>query len=343
MSGKLKAVLVGCGGISNAWMDVVKDLSGVEMAGYVDLDHAAGQKLAEKFGPAGVYVYTDLKEAFARMKPDVVLNCTVPEAHAEVSIVALKSGSHVLVEKPLADTIENASAMIAAAARSGKILAVTQNRRYQKSIRRLKRFLESGAIGRVGTVHCDFMIGAHFGGFRDHMRHVLLLDMAIHTIDAGRFLVGQDPVAVSCIEWNPPGSWFDHDASAAATFEMAGGCVYTYRGSWCAEGLNTSWECDWRIIGETGTVKWDGGDGFSAQVVSERGGFFSKWKNVEIPPAHADDKDGGHAGVIGEFFECVRSGRVPETVCTDNVKSLAMVLGAIASSEEKRRVDIRWG
>jgi len=254
----------------------------------------------------------------------------------------MKAGCHVLVEKPLADSMANASAMIAAAKETGRILAVTQNRRYAKSMRRMKRFLDSGVLGRIDTVHSDFMIGAHFGGFREEIKHVLLLDMAIHTFDAARFLMGLDPAAVSCTEWNPAGSWYGHDASAAATFEMVGGCVYTYRGSWCAEGLNTSWECDWRIIGENGSVKWDGGDALSVQVVSERGGFHSKWRDVQVPPAEPGDKDGGHGGVIGEFFRCVRDGGVPETTCTDNVKSLAMVLAAIESAEQGRRVPVTW-
>src|SRR6266581_2652143 len=72
-------------------------------------------------------------------------------------------------------------------------------------------------------------IGAHFEGFRQHMRHVLLLDMAIHTFDAARLLTGADPVSVYCKEWNPVGSWYDHDASAVAFFEMTNGIVYTYR------------------------------------------------------------------------------------------------------------------
>lgn len=338
----IRCLMAGCGGISGAWLNAVRELPDVAVAGFVDLNLDAARKRAGEAGAAGGFAGTDLAAALREVKPAVLLNCTTPEAHAATSIEAMRAGCHVLVEKPLADTLANASAMLDAAREAGRILAVTQNRRYQKSIRRLKRFLDSGALGRIGTVHSDFMIGAHFGGFRDRMAHVLLLDMAIHTIDAARMLVGSDPKAVTCVEWNPAGSWYERDASANAVFEMADGCVYTYRGSWCAEGLNTSWECDWRIIGENGSVKWDGGEGFAAQVVAERGGFHSKWRNVEIPPADPADRDGGHAGVIREFLECVEKGGIPETVASDNVKSLAMVLAAIASSEAGKRVPVRW-
>jgi predicted dehydrogenase len=91
-------------------------------------------------------------------------------------------------------------------------------------------------------------MGPHFGGFRESMRHVLLLDMAIHTFDAARFLSGEDALAVYCHETNPRGTWYEHGASATAVFEMTNGVTFTYRGSWCAEGLGTGWGADWRII-----------------------------------------------------------------------------------------------
>ena len=174
------------------------------------------------------------------------------------------------------------------------------------------------------------------------MEHVLLLDMAIHSFDQARLITGADPVSVYCKEWNPSGSWYDHDASALAIFQMTDGIVYTYRGSWCAEGLNTSWECDWRIQGETGAARWDGHSTFKAQRVKQSDGFHSELEDVEIPEHDAGEKTGGHKGLIREFLHCVREGGTPETVCTDNIKSLAMVFGAIESAKVGREVEISW-
>jgi predicted dehydrogenase len=78
-----------------------------------------------------------------------------------------------------------------------------------------------------------------------------------------------------------------------------------------------------------------------AQVIAKREGFINPYNEVEIsgePPV----KIGGHAGLIRDFIECVRTSTVPETVCTDNIKSLAMVFGAIESAQSGRPVDIRW-
>ena len=135
----------------------------------------------------------------------------------------------------MADSMDNAKKIVAAAKKRGKLVAVIQNYRYNAQIRRLRDFLLSGDLGQLTTVNSDFYMGVHFGGFRDHMKHVLLLDMAIHTFDAARFITGKDPLSVYCKEWNPSGSWYDHDASAVAVFEMTGGVVYTYHGRYLSK------------------------------------------------------------------------------------------------------------
>ena len=340
MTEKVNAVLVGCGGISRTWLRAHKNMQGVHIAGLVDIRREAAEERAKEFELSDAIIDTDLAAVLDHTEPDIVFNCTVPEAHRKVTLAALAHGCHVLSEKPLADSMDSAREMVAAAGRADRLFAVIQNRRYHENIRRLSRLLRAGTVGQITTLNSDFYIGAHFGGFRDRMEHVLLLDMAIHTFDAARLIAGADPVSVYCKEWNPAGSWYDHDASAVAVFELSDGIVYTYRGSWSAEGVNTTWECDWRVIGIDGSVTWDGKDTFVAQTVAKTGGFFSEWNDVEIPPLHPDDHVGAHAGQIADFVDCVRTGRVPETVGSDNIKSLAMVFGAIESAAQGRPVQI---
>ena len=135
--------------------------------------------------------------------------------------------------------------MVRASEQSGKLYMVSQSRRYDGRLAAFRRLIEREA-GQIGILNSDFYIGAHFGGFRDEMPSPLILDMAIHTLDAARYLSGTDPVSVYCEEYNPNWSWYTGDACATALFTMTGGLRYTYRGSWCAEGKPTSWEADWR-------------------------------------------------------------------------------------------------
>jgi len=337
----IRTVMVGCGGMSGVWLKMAAAIEEIEIVGLADLNEDAAKGRAEEFGFPDAATSSDVRQLLKNLSPDAVFDCTVPEAHFDVTMAALDAGANVLGEKPMADTMDHARQMVAKSDETGKIYAVTQNRRYAEPIRRLRAFLAQNPIGSIATAKSDFYIGAHFGGFRDRMKHVLLLDMAIHTFDAARYITGADPIAVTCHEWNPPGSWYDHDANAVAVFEMTGGVVYTYCGSWCAEGLNTSWESDWRITGTNGSCGWDGAGDYKAVAVTKTEGFESELNDLEVGDYDTSHgATGAHEGLIREFVHCVRTGTAPETICTDNIKSLAMVFAAIESAETGQKVEI---
>lgn len=342
MAQRLTAVLVGCGSISQAWLNAMRGVQDLGLVGLVDLSEERVQQRVQQFDLQNVVLGTNLAHVLNMTQPDIVFDCTIPQAHHSVTLTALAHGCHVLGEKPMADTLDHAREMVAAAHAEGKTYAVIQNRRYDPHIRRFRRLLVSGELGLLTTLHSDFYIGAHFGGFRDRMPHVLLLDMAIHTFDAARFLMKADPVSVYCMEWNPAGSWYEHGASATAIFEMTGGVIYTYRGSWCAEGLNTTWEAEWRAMGTRGSATWNGAQQFHAQVVAEGGSFLSTLRDVTIPHENDGVTTNGHESIIREFVRCIQTGATPETIGSDNIKSLAMVFGAIASAESKTLVPVSW-
>lgn len=335
----LRIVLAGCGGISNAWLTPLSGFADAKVVGLVDLNPDAAEAQRKRHALDHAETGADLAEMLKRLKPDAVFDCTVPAAHRAVTVTALEHGCHVLGEKPMAESMRDARAMVDAAERAGKLYAVIQNRRYADPILRFREFLNRGAIGPPHTLHADFFLGPHFGGFREEMRHVLLLDMAIHTFDQARFLSGADPVSVIAHDWNPAGSWYAHGASAVALFEMTGGLVFTYRGSWCAQGLQTSWESDWRVIGAGGTATWDGADGYRTEVVDAEEGLIHPTREIEMPELPPRGHS-AHAALIREFLDALRDGSTPQTVCTDNIKSLAMVHAAIQSADQGRRVDI---
>jgi predicted dehydrogenase len=337
---KIRAVLAGCGGICGAWLNTPTVKRNVELVGFVDVRPEAAEKRAEEFGVPAAAVDTDLAATLKSVEPDVVFDCSIPEAHCDITLTALRHGCHVLGEKPMADTMPRARRMVAAAEKAGRIYAVIQNRRYQPQIRALQRFLASGRIGKVTAVHSDFFVGVHFDGFRSEMQHVLLLDMAIHSFDQARLISGADALTAYAQEWNPAGSWYKHGAAAIAVFNMTDDIVYSYNGSWCAEGCNTSWECSWRITGEKGTVLWDGADGFTCELPTGPRGLIRKTKAIKVPTSCPKRLAGGHDGVIRSFIEGVRNNTEPETICTDNIKSLAMVHAAVKSAQTGRRVNV---
>jgi predicted dehydrogenase len=313
----------------------------VAIVGLVDLDRSAAQRRKAEFALDHAQVGTDLEAMLAATKPDLLFDVAVPADRRDVVLTGFRHGCHVLTEKPMAASMEEAREIVAAAKRVGRVHAVVQNRRFIPGVRRIKRLIATGALGELTALHADFFIGAHFGGFREKMQNVLLLDMAIHTLDAARFMADVDPLAVYCVESNPKGSWYAHGAAANAIFEMADGVTFTYRGSWVAEGAITSWESGWRIVGTRGTLLWDGAERFDAHVVNGDEGFLRPIAELAVLPPPEDAHIHGHASVIADFLDAIAAGRSPETAGDDNIKSLAMVFGAIESARRGARVPVQ--
>ena len=322
---RIKIIQVGAGAMGRLWLDVLAGSADVELVGLVDIDLSAAQLSAAGAGLPNVALARSLPELLDLVAADAVLNVTVPEAHAEVSITALLHGLAVLCEKPLADTLAAALSMIAAAEVGGRLLMVSQSRRYWRNLDALRG--QIAQLGRLGLVQCSFFKAPHFGGFREEMAYPLLTDMAIHQFDLARDLIGSEPAAVYCESFNPSGSWYAGDAAANVAVDFADGTRFVFTGSWCSPGLETSWNGSWRISAAGGTALWDGDYAPVAQTA-----------DGEQIPAEPGTEPEQIAGSLAEFVTALRTGAAPSGEAHSNVMSLAMVEGAIRSAQTRRRV-----
>ena len=332
---KESVVMAGAGGISNAWFPPLL-AEKVDIRAVVDLNPQNAARQCEKY-EVTCEVSNDLPAMLQKHAPDFVLDLTIPDAHFQVTTTALKHGCHIIGEKPMAATLPQARKMVKASEESGKLFMTSQSRRWDKNLDTAQRVLAGEKLGELTVINCDFYIGAHFGGFRDEMDSPLILDMAIHHFDLARYFTGLDAVAVYAHEFNPRGSWYAGDVAATCLFEMSNGAIFTYRGSWCAEGCHTSWNGDWRFVGENGTLLCEK-DAPRGQIVSGNQGFHRATKELKIPAPKI--KHGGMHGALREMLTFLRGGEKPQTECHDNFKSLAMVLAAIESSRKGKKVPV---
>jgi predicted dehydrogenase len=333
-----RVVVVGAGGISPAWFRPLK-AEGVQVVAVVDLRLEQAAKRIAEFELAGVEASTDMAAMIRKHKPDFVIDLTIPEAHCKTTCKALQLGCHVVSEKPMASSMAEARKMVGVAEKTGKLYMVSQSRRWDAKHEIVSRVVTGGALGALTTINCDFYIGAHFGGFRDEMPSPLILDMAIHHFDLARYMSGADPVAVYAQEFNPKGSWYKGGVAASCIFEMSNGVIFTYRGSWCAEGFHTSWNGDWRFITDKGTLLYDHDQDPKAVEVANNEGFHRQLKDVTMPPPCVEHT--GMHGALREMLEFLRTGRKPQCECHDNIQSLAMVFAAIESSKKGKRVLVK--
>ena len=187
--------------MGRAWLRTIAANPEVILVGLVDLDEALARQAATDHGFTDVVIGTDLGAVLAATGADAVVNVTIPIAHRPVSEQALAAGLDVLCEKPLADSMIDAYAMVEAAAASGRLLMVSQSRRYWRQLVTFRR--QIAQLGPIGSVTCTFFKAPHFGGFREVMAEPLLVDMAVHQFDLARLIIGDDPTAVYCESYNP--------------------------------------------------------------------------------------------------------------------------------------------
>ena len=330
----IRVVQVGAGGMGRNWIRLLASSPSVELVGLVDLNVDAAHGALAEFGLTGVVVGTSVAQVAAASRAQAVINVTIPAAHHPVNVEALFAGLPVLCEKPVAPTVAQGLSLAAAAEVSGQLLMISQSRRYYRTLAAFKA--EVASLGDVGVVTTEFFKAPHFGGFREEMDHVLLVDMAIHQFDAVRYLLDRDPVSVYCEEFNPSWSWYSGDAAATAVFEFDGGARFVYTGSWCADGLETSWNGSWRVNAAGGSSRWDG----EGDPVTERVASAAPSGTDAVPPAGPEASAEEIGGALAEFVSALRTGTVPSGEVHSNVYSLAMVEAAVQSSSTGAKVQI---
>ena len=332
----LHAVLVGAGGMGRTWAAAITDNPDVCLVSWVDVVNERVVEGIEAGGLSDVAIDNDLDSALKKWVPDFVVDVTAPKAHYEVTRRCLGEGIPVLGEKPMAASLDEARDLVELSRRTSTLFVVSQNRRYHPGLVAFRK-LVLGRLGGVGALSADFYSGYHFEGFREEMASPLLLDMAVHTFDAARYITGADARSVYCTEFNPVWSWYRGAASATADFELGAGIRFSYRGSWCAPGLETSPEAEWRAIGAFGSAKWDG-CGNPVAEVRVRGGEGAALERIEVAPVPMPKE--GIAASLADFVRALRTGEPAMNDCKDNISSFAMVMAALASSASGARVTV---
>jgi predicted dehydrogenase len=156
----LRAAVVGLGAISLEHIEKLRRLPSAQIVGLCDLEEAVVDAVGERYAIDARF--TDFAQMLAEARPDVVHVLTPPQSHRPLAVAALEAGAHVLVEKPIAPTADDYTAMRAAAVTAGLHLVENYNWRESAIVRRARRLTRSGAIGDV--VHVDVVFGGVLSG-----------------------------------------------------------------------------------------------------------------------------------------------------------------------------------
>ncbi|WP_130860687.1 Gfo/Idh/MocA family protein [Gracilibacillus phocaeensis] len=192
----MKIGVIGAGSISGAHFESYANNEQVEIFAICDLNETRAKQKAEQYG--ATHTYTGYHELLANKEVEAVSICTWNNTHAEIAIAALQAGKHVLVEKPLCKTVEEALAVEEAVKSSGKTLQVGFVRRYAANTEIVKRFIDNGDLGDIyyAKATCLRRLGNPGGWFADKERSGggPLIDLGVHIIDICWYLMGKPKV-----------------------------------------------------------------------------------------------------------------------------------------------------
>jgi predicted dehydrogenase len=188
--------VIGTGSISDLHLSSYANNQHAVLYGVFDYSKERAEEKAKKYGVEKVY--GTLEEVFQDSNVDAVSICTWNNTHAEIAIHALKCGKHVLVEKPLSMTVEEALKVEEAARQSDKTLQVGFVRRFATNTNVLKSFIDDGMLGDIyyAKASCLRRLGNPGGWFADKERSGggPLIDLGVHIIDICWYLMGRPKV-----------------------------------------------------------------------------------------------------------------------------------------------------
>ena len=287
MEKKIKVGIIGCGGIANGkHMPSLSKLGDVEMVAFCDIVEEKAIKAKEEYGTEDAKVYTDYKELLADKEIEVIHVCTPNRSHAPITIDSLHAGKHVMCEKPMAKTAEDARKMVQAAKETGKKLTIGYQHRHKPESIYLKSVIERGDLGdiyfakafairRRGTPNWGVFLNEFEQGGGP------LIDIGTHSLDVTLYLMNNyEPKMVVGTKYkkvnnadcgNPWGGW-DKDQhtmedSAFGFIVMKNGATIILESSWA---LNT---CEPIQEGSTVLCGSDAGAQIKNGVIINKGEF----------------------------------------------------------------------
>ncbi len=338
MSDKVRVGLIGCGNIgAGGHAPAYLSVSGVELVAACDILPGRAEAVARL---TGATAYQDYREVLARPDVDAVDLCLPTDQHASVAIEALRAGKHVLCEKPIARTLAEADAMIAAAREAGRVLMVGHVRRFDHRYTAIREALRAGEVGRpvyLRRAERQWLpFPADVWYWRPEAGGGVILDIGVHIADLFRWYLEDEPISVYAVGRQVrraarEANSFDH---ALMTFHFRNGAIGVAEASWAYQpNYGGALYAELDVVGTAGKVHYSDRDTNPLLIYdAEEGAILPRYFRFMSTTEYAFQAE------IGHFVECVRTGRSPSISPEDARAALEMALAAQRSAETGKPV-----
>ncbi len=186
---KLNVAVIGCGSWGRNHARVYSEIDNADLVAVCDIQEASAKSIGERYS---AYWCCDAQKVFDNPDVDAVSICTPTVTHADCGLRAIEAGKHVLVEKPMTDTVQEAEALIESAERQGVTLSVGFIERFNPAVREAIKMISEGKIGDLIQVHAK-----RVSRWPQRIGDVgVIKDLAIHDVDVANYLFKDDPISV---------------------------------------------------------------------------------------------------------------------------------------------------
>ncbi|RRR98472.1 Gfo/Idh/MocA family protein [Glycomyces terrestris] len=342
----LRVGIIGTGGIAGAHVEGYRAFP--DECEIVALADAVPGKAAEKaasFGLGDATGYDDPLRMLAEARLDLVSIATPPSTHAALAVAALDAGVNVLVEKPMAPSLEECDAMLAAQERSGRLLSVVAQNRFRDDLATLKDVLDSGLLGSVSHVRVDSAwwrglpyYDLWWRGTWEKEGGGCTLNHAIHHIDLLLWMLGR-PTEITAMLANAQHGNSEVEDLSVAVFRFEQGLAQltssvVHHGEEqeiVVQGEKARVSQPWKVVAERSNEA-----GFP-----ERGGDPDLVAAIEAVVAQREPlRHRGHAGQIGDLLSAIREGRAPIADGRDGRNAVEVVTAIYKSGIERTFVQL---
>jgi UDP-N-acetylglucosamine 3-dehydrogenase len=342
---KFKFGVIGAGSIARKrHLPELLDNQYAEIAAVCDYSLERAKEMTAIYGGKA---FSDYRDLISIKELDAIIVCATNTTHAEMTIAALQSGKHVMCEKPMATTLEDARAMIKASEQSGKFLMIAHNQRLAAACIKAKQILQSGKLGRVLTFQTIFgHPGSEFwaidrGNTWFYNKKItafgVMGDLGIHKIDLVHWLLDQDfteaaAMAGTLNKRNAKGELIDVEDNALCLLKTDKGVMGTVTVSWTyrKEDNSTVFYCENGVLRIYAHPEYQ----LVVDYSSDEGEFH---KVGEIPTNIKQIK----SGIVDLFIESLLTQRKPEISGEEGYKALKTVIACFEAINTQKVVSIR--
>jgi predicted dehydrogenase len=335
--------LIGCGRIAPRHAQSLAEIDGAHLAAAADIIPSRAENFHKQYGAEP---YTDYRRLLDRKDLDVITICTPSGLHAGMAIEALQAGKHVIVEKPMALSLETADALIEAARTANRKLCIVLQNRYNPPMLDLRSAVDAGKLGRLmlGSATVRWFRPQEY--YEDEWHGTLAMDggalmnQSIHHIDALQWLMG-DVESVFAYTATLAHKMEAEDVGVAS-LRFKGGALGTVEGSTLTYPENL--EGSVAIFGEKGSAKV-GGTALNRKVFWKLAGELEHEKEMltreQVDPPSVYGYS--HRAVIMDMIDAVLTDRAPKTHGLEGRRSVAVVLAIYESARTGKPVDMTVG